>query len=90
MQIPQSQTLTTRCLSRIFDTTSATYKFFYLLFISSLCLYQKNYVDVCGFLFIELMTHLEHYRSSEGYQIKFAQFYDTRYSLILYNNTVVL
>ena len=34
MQIPQSQTLTTRCLSRIFDTTSATYKFFYLLFIS--------------------------------------------------------
>lgn len=50
----------------------------------------KNYVDVCGFLFIELMTHLEHYRSSEGYQIKFAQFYDTRYSLILYNNTVVL
>lgn len=41
----------------------------------------------CG---LELMTHLEHYRSSEGYQIKFAQFYDTRYSLILYNNTVVL
>lgn len=33
MQIPQSQTLTTRCLSRIFDTTSATYKFFWFLSI---------------------------------------------------------
>lgn len=33
MQIPQSQTLTTRCLSRIFDTTSATYKFFWFLAI---------------------------------------------------------
>lgn len=33
MQIPQLQTLTTRCLSRIFDTTSVTYKFFWFLSI---------------------------------------------------------
>lgn len=33
MQIPQSQILTTRCLNRVFDTTSATYKFFWFLSI---------------------------------------------------------
>ena len=56
MQIPQSDILSTNAMNRVFDTTTATYKFYWLLAL--LDMYVKEQKDEMRALDVLSLIHI--------------------------------